>query len=250
MLRKLESFFKYFEVFDGPFEVMKFRKAYKNNLTFVVNIKTRESRYPLFCRGNTTDLQVLWDTFYRKHHLPPIKLAENSTIVDLGANVGYTMAHFAYLFPKSSIYGVEMNYENFLFAKKNLEPLSDQCVLIHSAIWHENGFVLYGGDKEWGYSIVRNDNVDDKKQAPAKTLDVLFEENNIREVDYLKMDIEGAEKSVLEKPEKWIDRVKSMKIEIHPPATYDGCKEILERFSFSCSKDADSTLPNIVAISK
>jgi len=251
--RKIQSLLKYNEVFSTPIEVLKFRRLYrdtKGNPDSLMSLQLKESRCPLFCRPGTTDPQVLWDTFSRKYHLPPYSLGKDATIVDLGANVGYTMAHFASLYPTSRIFGVEMNYENFLLAKKNLAPLEKQCKIIHAAIWFENGQVSYGGDAEWGYSIVRQEGESKKevRTVGARTIDSILEENNLKKVDYLKMDIEGAEKFVLQHPHKWISQIESMKIEIHPPATIEECKKILVNHGFSCSQDKISTLPNIIAV--
>jgi FkbM family methyltransferase len=252
--RKIGSVIRYLNVFLTPFDVVKFRKLYKDTTSepnSLTSLRVKETKnHPLFCRPNTTDAQVLWDTFSRKYHLPPIDLDEDAVIVDLGSNVGYTMAHFAYLYPKSHIFGVEINSGNFEMAKKNLATLKDQCVIIHAAIWSENGMVSYGGNAEWGYSIVRerdhNSNIE--HQVLAKTLDTIFQEYNLKKIDYLKMDIEGAEKFVLQNPEKWIKFVRSMKIEIHPPATFEECEEMLKRNGFSCTRDKLSTLPCIIAI--
>jgi FkbM family methyltransferase len=160
------------------------------------------------------------------------------------------MAHLAHLYPSSHIYGVEMNLENFLLAKKNLSPLEKQCKIIHAAIWFENGQVSYGGNAEWGYSIVRDsaENKSTQTKVDAKTIDSIFEENNLKKVDYLKMDIEGAEKFVLQNPQKWIYCVKSMKVEVHPPVTLEECEKILTDHGFRCHQDKTSTLPTIVAI--
>src|SRR5205807_4490678 len=175
--RKIGSVIKYLNVFSTPLDVLKFRKLYKNTINdsnSLISLRVKETKnHPLFCRPNTTNAKVLWDTFSRRYNLPPIDLDEDAVIVDLGSNVGYTIAHFAYLYPKSRIYGVEMNSGNFEMAKKNLATLKDQCIIIHAAIWSENGMISYGGNAEWGYSIVRerdhNSNIE--HQVQAKTLD-------------------------------------------------------------------------------
>ena len=54
----------------------------------------------------------MWDTFFHRFHLPPGELARGACIVDLGANVGYTAAHLAALYPESRIIAVEMDGRN------------------------------------------------------------------------------------------------------------------------------------------
>jgi len=51
----------------------------------------------------------------------------------------------------------------------------------------------------------------------------------------------------MEKPGKWTNIVKSMKIEIHPPAEVSTCLQTLENYGFRCYKD-DKHWSAIVAI--
>lgn len=241
-MTKLDSIFNYLRIFQGPKDIVRFRALYKNKLHTdenLISLRLKEVRnHELLCRPNTTDAQVLWDTFYRRYHVPSLPLPKDAVIVDLGANVGYTMAHFAYLYPDSLIYGVEMDYSNFLLAQKNLAMLTNQCKLIHAAVWHENGKINYTGDQAWGFKIDYEKTMNmSEGGTPAKTLDTIFKEFGLDKVDYIKMDIEGAEKFVLENAEKWIDRVKMLKIEIHPPATINESLKILERYGFLVKKD-------------
>lgn len=237
-LQKIKSFLNYCQVFRTPNDIVKFRNVYNNKTNnHLVSIRVKETKdHPIFCRPNTTDAQVLWDTFYRKYHIPTIPLKENSIIMDLGSNAGYTMAHFAYLYPKSKIYGVEMDFENFLLAQRNIGSLKGQCKIVHAAVWSEDGQINYVGDDAWGFHV-NDSKSDNMKSAPAKTLDTIFAEFNIKQVDYLKVDIEGAEKTILENPGAWIHQIKHLKIEVHPPATIGWCFDILKQFGFECSKD-------------
>ena len=240
--KKYHSLSNYLSVFSTPVDAFKFRKLRKNLMKETISpisIRVRGAgNRALLCRPNTSDHGVLWDTFYQKYHIPPCNLREDAIIVDLGANVGYTMVHLAHLYPKAHVYGVEMDIENFRIAKQNIAPFMDRCSIIHSAVWSENGEISYGGVETNAFSIVNNTKNENKKnRIQAKTLDTIFKEFGLSRVDYLKMDIEGAEKFVLQHPENWIKNVKSMKIEIHKPANIDDCMKILEKHGFQCKKD-------------
>ncbi len=240
ILKKFSSLTNYLKVFSSPNEAIKFRKIKQNKTDKVISLKVKEANNPILCRPNTTDAQVLWDTFYRKYHLPPITLSDNSIIVDLGANVGYTMVHFVYLYPMSKIYGVEIDEGNFFIAKKNLQPLKKRAQILRVAVWHENDKVVYGGEQEWGFRILdENDKAKIKYEVEAKTVDSIFDEFNLTIVDYLKMDVEGAEGKILQNPEKWITKVKSIKIEYHYQNTYESCSNLLQKHGFECKKDSN-----------
>jgi len=235
--QKIKSILSYYQVFQTTGDITKFRDVYKgkNKQNTLVSINVREAKNPIFCRPNTTDAQVLWDTFYRKYHVPSIPLKEDPIIVDLGSNVGYTMTHFAYLYPRSRIFGVELDFDNCSLAQKNIESLKEQCKIMHAAVWSDSRQISYAGDGEWGFHVT--DKESDQKSAPAKTLDRIFEEFGIKQVDYLKVDIEGAEKAILEKPDMWIQHIKHLKMEVHPPATIEWCLDVLKKFGFECRKD-------------
>lgn len=240
-LSKLNSVSNYFRVFQNPVEIIKFRSLYKNKVSgdkSLIALKVKETKnHKLYCRPHTTDAQVLWDTFYRKYHIPPTKLKDNAVIMDLGANVGYTMAHFAFLYPNSKIYGVEMDLSNFLLAQRNISTLTN-CKLIHAAVWYKNEEISYSGDQAWGFKIDYEGSTSElKTTVQAKTLDTIFKEFELDEIDYVKMDIEGAEKYILENSKEWIDKIKTLKIEIHPPSTIEESIRILTENGFSCNRD-------------
>ena len=87
-----------------------------------------------------------------------------------------------------------------------------------------------------GYAVVDGGST----KVPAVTVDSLIEELGVDEVDYVKMDIEGAEKEVLANAGSWLPRVRSIKVEVHPEKastlyTLSNCMDDLERHGFRCS---------------
>ena len=242
LLRKFRKWNTYLNLFSTPMDALKFNKLYNeknsNKRGEIISLKVKETlNHPIYLRPNTSDSQVLLDTFQMKYHISPVTLKKGSCVLDLGAYVGYTMVHFAYLYPNSKIFGVELDYDNFQLAKKNLAALTEFCKIINAAVWSKNGTVIYGGDNTCGFSIFKEGSQNNSKKISSKTLDVIMDEFGLDLVDYLKVDIEGAEKAILENPEKWISKIRSMKIEVHPPATIDWCIEILKKYDFKCSKD-------------
>jgi len=231
----------YQRLFSNPIEIFRYRSLKKiPKKSSPVSLRIRQlGGHSIFCRPGTTDNYVLWDTFVKQYHLPPIKLRSDCIIVDLGSNVGYTVVHFAYLYPKAKILAVEMDKDNLQFAVRNIHSFKSRCELIHAAIWSSNGQITYGGDEEWGFRILdkNSDCHSTDRKAPARSLDSIFSEYNLNRVDYLKMDIEGAEDRVFQGSLDWMDRVKSMKIEIHPPASIEACRNILDYHGFKCKND-------------
>jgi FkbM family methyltransferase len=188
---------------------------------------------PVLCRASQ-DVWTFKHTFLAQFHLPPIALPEDATIVDLGSNVGYTVAHLAFRHPAARVIGVEMDAANFALAQKNTAPFGDRVRLVHAAVWTHDGEIAYGGDADDAFAV---SGAAGPRRAPARRLDTLLDELGAERVDYLKMDIEGAEAAILSEPAPWLDRVRSMKIEVHPPATIESLCAVLEPRGFLCTRD-------------
>ena len=86
-------------------------------------IRVRElNNHPVYCRPNTTDVNVFDDTFFGRYHLPPRELGPIRTILDLGSNIGLTVMHYAVLFPEARILGIEMDHDNYEICQRNMLP--------------------------------------------------------------------------------------------------------------------------------
>ncbi len=59
--------------------------------------------------------------------------------------------------------------------------------------------------------------------APALSLNLLLARENPDRIDYVRMDIEGAELRVLREQTEWMERVETIKVEVHEPYSVDEC---------------------------
>ena len=66
---------------------------------------------------------------------------------------------------------------------------------------------------------------------------LLAEEGRDFRVDYMKMDIEGAESEVLRQHTEWADRVDSIKVDVHPPYSVEDCLRDLRALGFEARPD-------------
>lgn len=126
-------------------------------------------------------------------------------------------------------------------AAANLAPFGDRCSVVNAAVWSKDGETEYGGSDQQSYCVTSLDTDADKssiRKVTTRSLDSLFDEHKLAAVDYVKMDIEGAEAEVFGGPLKWAERVQVMKIELHKPATFEFCSDALSRIGFKCRPDA------------
>ncbi|MEO8564454.1 MAG: FkbM family methyltransferase [bacterium] len=186
---------------------------------------------PVLCRPSQ-DVWTFKYTFVSQFHLPPVALREGALILDLGSNVGYTVAHLAQVHPTARVIGVEMDAANFALAQLNTAAYGERVRLVHAAVWTHDGEIAYGGDGDDAFAVSGDTG---PRRAPAVRVDTILAAHGVTQVDYVKMDVEGAEAAILAEPADWLDCVRTMKIELHPPATMESIRGVLEARGFTCS---------------
>lgn len=191
--------------------------------------------YRFLCRPGTTDLHVLFDTFQGLFHLPPVRLPPEALIVDLGSNIGATMLHYGMIYPMARIIGVELDHENALLAAENIAVLGDRAALVHAAVWNEDRIVSYGGEEAWGLMV----DPSGIRRVRGITMPTLYATFGIRGIDFLKVDIEGAERELFSGDLSWLLQVASLYIEVHHgQPLMDSLLELFNTTGFNAWKDA------------
>jgi FkbM family methyltransferase len=127
-------------------------------------------------------------------------------IFDLGAFIGDTPYCFAKTFKVDKVYAFEPDPDNFKILKENLRlnKLEDVVIPVELGVGKEKGsFYL---KKAGGASAVGVKQSKDTVKVRVTTIDDFVEENKIKRVDFIKMDIEGAEFDALKGAVKTIKR--------------------------------------------
>ena len=144
----------------------------------LLGLRIKGIKYKVFIRRNSnTDKIVLKYVFHKKYgqfHLPPstLKLPEDCTIVDLGSNIGLTVAHYKNKFPSSKVIGYEMDKDNFNLAKINCKNYKN-VFLNNEAVWIHAGTITYLKEKpDDSFCINTGGNTKNKKKKKAKTITI------------------------------------------------------------------------------
>lgn len=191
---------------------------------------------PLLCRPGASDKHALEDLLFLQVYLPPPLKHPPRTIVDLGANVGYTLAHFAHLFPEARIVGLELDAGNHALAVENTAKWRDRVTVLNAAIWSSDGEVSFGGRDENEFHVVETGSGSGRR-VRSLTMPTLMKEAGLDTVDYVKMDIEGGETELLLNGDtSWLDKVGAMKIELHDVDHRD-FERALKARGFRCYED-------------
>ncbi len=132
-------------------------------------------------------------------------------IYDCGANIGMAVFYYKWLYPQSKIKAFEPDsgISNILKENLSLNKITD-VMIFNKAVWTRNGEIGFSPDGAEGGSIIRVPN--SSRVACLRLRDHMAQE---KEIDMLKMDIEGAEMEVLCDCEDVLNRVKNLFIEYH-----------------------------------
>lgn len=137
----------------------------------------------------------------------------NPFIIDCGANLGMSVIYFKQLYPDASIVAFEADEYIFNFLKKNIQSFGYKDVqLINKAVWNCEktlSFIVEGG----AGGRIENETTNGKyKKVQTTSLKKYLKG---RKIDFLKIDIEGAEYEVIKDCEDELKYIDFLFIEYH-----------------------------------
>jgi FkbM family methyltransferase len=155
------------------------------------------------------------------------------TVIDVGAYLGETAHWFSVLFPNATVWAVEPFPESFaklaLKSSNKLKPFNfavtnfDGSVeLYYNSIPHTSGIYPINSESSDSLSVAQqgesgaaavNSSVG-SVMVDARSLNSFVAEQNIQEIDLLKIDVQGAEVDVLKGSGQILNRVAVVLIEI------------------------------------
>jgi len=172
-------------------------------------------------------------------------LREGETVLDLGAYAGLTSIIFARLVGRSGkVIALEADPVNHRCAAINIEMAShvmalNNILLLHRAVWSHSDGLLFSSEGAMGSSAVTvtGGNRGNEILIPSTRLDELFDELKLKRVDFVKIDIEGCEVTVLEASAKFL-RTMGARLIVEPHMVdgvlnADRCGQILKSAGYS-----------------
>lgn len=137
-------------------------------------------------------------------------------IIDCGANMGMSIIYFKSLYPGAKILAFEADPYIFSYLEKNIRSFQFEDVLIvNKAVWNANDEVLSFLAEGGAGGRVQ------EKSGAFKFVDVKtarLRDQLSGEIDFLKIDIEGAEYKVIEDCADLLGNVQNLFIEYHSMA--------------------------------
>jgi FkbM family methyltransferase len=204
--------------------------------------------YRFFCRNNNEDY-----TFMTGHEDDLIKFfipEEGDTVVDIGAHIGhYTILSSMRVGPSGKVVSIEAHRGNFDMLNRNvkLNHLNNVVTLNYAVFSKDTKINLYLPAQESDFTIYNTVMTDrggkDGEhfvEVDANTLDNLLQQNgiNAEDVNWVKIDVEGAELEVLKGSTNVLSKSKdiSLLIEVHNIADgtnqYSPIMDLLDHHNF------------------
>lgn len=161
-----------------------------------VVVKLQDGKRLILRPRPTTDLGTAFEIFISQAYLRPAIVPEPKPelIVDLGANVGYSVLHWAQSYPTARLIAYEPHPVQLGILNRHLElnVLQSRVEVIGSAVSNTNAESFLTDDEN--ESVLT---VEDKPGRLPVTVRDFFKEIGSQRIDLLKMDIEGGEYSIL-----------------------------------------------------
>jgi FkbM family methyltransferase len=175
-------------------------------------------------RVGTSDPDVVWSSLALPTHLPT--KIEPSAIWDLGANIGLTAADLGRRYPEARVVALEPDPGNAALARQNTSAYAN-CEVIESAAWTESGTLSFLAEpgREAGSRV----HPEGTSAVAATSLNDLVARTF--PPDFVKMDVEGAERSLLTQATEWVASVMEIRVECHGDYLSQ-CVEDLGRLGF------------------
>jgi FkbM family methyltransferase len=199
--------------------------------------------YKAYCPVNKNDLinMTIREDDIIEHFTPK----QGDIVVDIGAHIGrYTIIASKRVGTNGKVVAIEANPGNFEMLNRNikLNKLANVIPLNYAVYSKETKIKLYLPGEESGYTIYntimsnRARNEEKFVEVNANTLDYLLQSKGIKEeqVNWIKIDVEGAEFEVLKGATNVLSKSKdiSLLIEVHGPHNYRPIVELLNLYNF------------------
>jgi FkbM family methyltransferase len=151
--------------------------------------------------------------------------SDTPVIIDLGSNIGVSIAYFKSCYPHAEVYAVEADPKIFDYLKRNLERLDFHDIrMTNMAAWNADTEIEFLPDGADGGKIEPAS--PGMKTIRIKAFDFEHYLEAFKRIDFLKMDVEGAEAELLIACERHLHKIERLFVEYH---SEPGKKQDLDR---------------------
>jgi len=170
-------------------------------------------------RVNTSDALMIWEVWKAKvYDDVRIPILEEDVVVDMGAHIGAFAVRAARLAHRGKVYSYEAARKNYLLLEENrLLNSLENLHIENSAISNRRGKLhLYTPANNSILGSLLQDASSFKEVVQAITFADIIADHAISQIDFLKIDVEGAEFDILfANPDETLGKTRKIVIEFH-----------------------------------
>lgn len=138
-------------------------------------------------------------------------------IIEAGAYIGHKAMRFAdELGPQGRVIAVEIDESNCQIMRRNIEvnSLQDQIIAVNAGLWSSAGHFVSISNNYQRNSLAQVDKIDGNRtrEVECTTLDALIEEYGLNTVEYINIQVNGAELEVLKGCAQSLGRIRRLGI--------------------------------------
>ena len=179
-------------------------------------------------------LEIFRDDVYER--LPEVRVKKGETVVDVGAHVGaFTIKARREVGENGLVIAIEPEPRNLELLKRNVQKY-DNVIVIDKAVGNRKGKTkLYLSETSCEHSIINRGAR--SIQVEIDTLSDILSGLGISRVDFVKIDVEGAELEVLKSAGNYLKKIKKISIAAeHYWGEQDNLESFLKSNGFSTKK--------------
>jgi FkbM family methyltransferase len=207
----------------GVFWYEFFKTMKRKNASELLRFRAPKYGYEFYCRLNKDDFKLM--ALHEDEILDQFNPKLGDTVVDVGAHIGlYSLIAAKRVGSSGKVIAIEPDPENCKLLRGNVEinKLTNVSILELAAFSSTSKLKLYLPGKERGFTklstLMANRAVTENfLEIDATTLDCLLVTQGITEVNWIKIDVEGAELEVLKGAANTLSESKdiALLIEVH-----------------------------------
>jgi FkbM family methyltransferase len=187
----------------GVFWYKFFKMMKRGNASKLLRFHVPKYSYEFYCRLNKDDFKLM--ALHEEEILDQFNPKPGDIVVDVGAHIGlYSLIAAKRVGTSGKVIAIEPDPENYNLLQRNIElnKLTNVTILERAAFSSNSKLKLYLPGKERGFTklstIMANRAVTANfLEIDATTLDHLMLMQEITQVNWIKIDVEGAELEVL-----------------------------------------------------
>lgn len=176
-------------------------------------VTTREGTL-LTYRLNRGDIQAIREIWLDEVYQPPHEAYRMRSVVDLGANIGFTSVYLAQRLRPACLVAVEPDPDNVAILRRNLAQNGIDAIVIEAAVGPSDGSARFRRNASSNLGVLADDG---DVTVPVVSVPSIMERlGPSPQRMLLKLDIEGGEQQVFAADVGWLDQIGCLLAELHP----------------------------------